>query len=235
MKRLEFKGWSDFRVWIDGDRQVLPVYWRGQKDPSWALASSFERLILNLNGGGRPGASHIYPYDGRYVRNGRLIWDDEFYQAVRDSYLNLFKRSAAGLRGPAPAVLDTDQWWALGRHHGLVTPLLDWTESPYIAAFFPLSELLTEMRTPGGIVFTGRKVAVYRLFHNQNLEGDGLRVVRPIVDELGRIHGQRGLFTWLDFGKVLRATGFSRKHGPRRFAYTDHYIGPSGNGWAAGP
>jgi hypothetical protein len=26
MKREEFQGWSQFRSWIDGDRQVLPRY-----------------------------------------------------------------------------------------------------------------------------------------------------------------------------------------------------------------
>lgn len=127
---------------------------------------------------------------------------------MRDRHLAAFRRATGGLRGAAPAPLEPDQWWALGRHYGLITPLLDWTESPYIAAFFPLSELWVEMQTPGGMSFTGRAVAVYRLFHNEKLEGDGLRVVRPLVDELGRMHSQRGLFTWLDSERFFELQGF---------------------------
>ena len=186
----------------------MSSYWRGQKDSSWPLASSFERVILNLNGGWKAGASSIYPYDGRYERNGILFWADGFYQAARDSDLDAFKQASAGLRGPNPAELDPTQWWALGRHFGLVTPLLDWTDSPYIAAFFPLSELLSEMQTPSGIVWSGREIAIYRLFHNSQLEGDGLRVLRPTVQELGRMHGQRGLFTCLDSERFFELQGF---------------------------
>jgi hypothetical protein len=193
---------------VDDDRQILPVYWRGQKDPSWPLASSFERQILDMAGGGRPGSVRVYPYDGRYERMGGGIWADGFYGGMRDRYLGAFKRAADGLRGPNPAALDTDQWWALGRHHGLTTPLLDWTESPYIAAFFALSELLVDMQTLSGIVFDGREIALYRLFHNQELEGDGLRILRPLVDELGRMHGQRGLFSWLDSERFFELQGF---------------------------
>jgi hypothetical protein len=210
---FEFKRWVDFRSWIDANYQIIPVYWRGQKDCVWPLASAFERQMLSLNGGWKPGASNVYPYDGRFEREGKKIWAADFYTISRDRYLNAFQRASSGLRGSSPATLDTDQWWSLGRHHGLVTPLLDWTESPYIAAFFPITELLKEKISSGGSISLGGAFAIYRLFHNESLEGDGLRVVRPLVDELGRMHGQRGLFTWLNSETFFELEGFCDQTG----------------------
>ncbi|HMI96666.1 MAG TPA: FRG domain-containing protein, partial [Micropepsaceae bacterium] len=122
MKRIELKRWQDFRDWVDSDQQILPVYWRGQKDSSWPLASRFERILLNMCGGTHPEASQLYPYGGRYKRDEGRIWTQGFYKSTRDRYLVAFKQAASGLRGPNPAVLCDDQWWALGRHNGLITP-----------------------------------------------------------------------------------------------------------------
>ena len=214
MERLSFKRWNEFRSYVDEDRQILPTYWRGQRDPSWPLASQFERFILDLNGGWEESASKIYPYDGRYSIHGKALWADGFYQSTRDRHVTAFKQAASGLRGSNPAQLSTDQWWALGRHYGLVTPLLDWTEKPYIAAFFALVGLFAEMkRRGGGMVFEGREVVLYQLFHNEQLEGDGLRVVRPLVDELGRMQGQRSVFTWLDSERFFELQGFLEETG----------------------
>ena len=80
MKHLKFKHWQEFREYIDSDRQVMPVYWRGQRDPVWPLASGFEREILRLNGGWMENASQVYPYDGRYTPSGGgSFWEDGFY------------------------------------------------------------------------------------------------------------------------------------------------------------
>ncbi len=84
IKNLEFKRWSDFQEFVNEDRQACPVYWRGQRDPSWVLSSEFERKILNLNGGWQEGTAKIYPYDNRYHREGKPIWAKGFYTDQRD-------------------------------------------------------------------------------------------------------------------------------------------------------
>lgn len=208
MKTLHLHRWSEFRSFIDDDRQVLNVYWRGQRDPAWPLASSFERIILKMFGGNKEGASQIYPYNGRYVRKDKNLWSEDFYQGMRDRYLNVFMEAASGLRRSNPKDLSVEEWWALGRHYGLITPLLDWTEKPYMAAFFALTDLYSHMRVGGNIEFTGKEVAIYRLLHNEQLEGNGLKILRPLIDELGQLQSQRGLFTWLESEKYFELQGF---------------------------
>jgi hypothetical protein len=86
------------------------------------------------------------------------------------------------------------------------------------------------MRRPGeALVYTGTQVAIYRLFHNSELEGRGLRVIRPVVDELLRMHGQRGLFTWLDSEDYFELEGFlkdtGRGHLLSRLLLSDQALG----------
>lgn len=91
--------------------------WRGQRDAAWQLLPTLYRL-LKAEGLDRYAAT-----------------------LARDAQLKEFKLAARGRRGQNPPALATeDEWWALGQHHGLATPLLDWTTSPFVAAFFAFSE-----------------------------------------------------------------------------------------------
>lgn len=198
----EFASLKDFIDFLYGDLLDYGTYvWRGQRVSSWALQPSLDRLSAD--------AKTTRTRDWNFV----------------DKHLSAFKEAVRGRRGTNPPIIeDENDWWALGQHHGLATPLLDWTTSPFVATFFAFAETGGE-QTEHRAIFALHEPTIERLARTKRLvdeqenkkllaeqKAKGLEgglfslalqgpvepdlvFFRPHSDENSRLVAQGGLFT----------------------------------------
>jgi hypothetical protein len=116
--------WDGFKGYLSKLVQTDKEYlFRGHASNEWALSTSFHRHKR---------------YDLLRYR------ENECRQVAREFNARLGRRYDLEKGTDFGAVL------SLAQHHGFPTPLLDWTKSPYIAAYFALSETVRPPK-PGRI------------------------------------------------------------------------------------
>jgi len=90
--------------------------------------------------GERDEASPLFSSLSRYLQNFGVA--PEAWPRQEERILRIFKRKAHQFLTKPPDLDDDFQWLALMQHHGAPTRLLDFTWSPYVAAFFALERTL---------------------------------------------------------------------------------------------
>jgi len=102
-----------------------------------------------------------------------------------------------------------NDWWALGQHFGLATPLLDWTRSPFAAAYFAF-EGISPDPTEYRVVYALNQTAVENkneeLLNGESHEQGRLPIIEffdPMSDENPRLVNQGGCFTRAPIGTPI--------------------------------
>jgi hypothetical protein len=171
--RLE--SWRDFTQLLESNffnRHGVQLVFRGHRRHDWGLM----------------------PTLGRVTTNGIIT------EVLADDQLDRFRRAVRGRLSDTALVDEPDELWSVGQHHGLMTPLLDWTYSPYVALFFAFhkEDGQDEKDNPYRAVYVLNKS-----FLVDNETETGIRVFEPRKDHHGRLVNQAGLFTYSPYDATL--------------------------------
>src|SRR5215475_5798808 len=112
-KVVRLKSWDEY-LSIISDSPYQHWAFRGQRDASLPLYSALSRYLMSYG---------IHP---------------RAWPAQEERILRIFKRKATHFLENVPARTDDFEWLALMQDHGAPTRLLDFSWSPYVAAFFAL-------------------------------------------------------------------------------------------------
>ncbi len=162
------KSWRDFTDLLESNffnRHGVQLVFRGHRRFDWSLM----------------------PTLGRLTTNGIVT------EQLAQAQLERFKRAVRGRLSDAAMVDEDDELWSVGQHHSLMTPLLDWTYSPYVALFFAFhkDDSKEEAANPYRAVYVLNKS-----FLTDHEAETGIRLWEPRRDDHGRLVNQAGLFTF---------------------------------------
>jgi hypothetical protein len=165
--------WADFKVWADTLRITHPdSAFRGHGSNEWTLTTTINRI----------GRTRLERYYAETIQHFKIL-----AEVALEKDFDLTNAS------------DYSTLLGLAQHHGLPSPLLDITESPYVAAYFAFADAVEYKREPESYVRIYAISGDYIRHHA--FPTVPLAAIRPYVASLTvpprhnpRMHAQQGKF-----------------------------------------
>lgn len=199
-----FPSWAqfkrDFRESLDQAGPVIENYvFRGQADARWGIESSFDRICP------------------KSVKNR-----DRYYRKMLAFFVYQLRQYGEDLDGKT-----RQDRGAIAQHYGMPTRLIDWSRSPYVAAFMAFYAALTEDRIKLGSRVAIWAIDVQLLGQLCGDEDSGFEIVKTRLVENDRVWRQSGLFVEATGSEnrldkwIERATGkLENEHSASMIKYT---------------
>lgn len=174
IKTIRYNSWNDFKrdftkdLFSDGIYKKDCYIFRGQGEETWNLVSYFQR---------------------EYGK--RIEWDMK--KVIEEQLLKSFKEKCQRYSDEDIVNnLDEDELRILAQHYHVPTTLLDWSYSPYIAAFFAFSQCFRTNES--------QNVAIWALQRNHQIWNDssGATIIDKLVTVNKRQRWQQGCFTKIE-------------------------------------
>ena len=153
--------------YINGTFTVFKNHiFRGHSNDKWKLESTLTRAL-----------QRVYP-------------DIVDYSEIVTSHYGNFLANVRGRTSLDLKNVDEDELWALGQHNGMYTPLLDWTESPYVGLFFTMQQ---ETSSAYRALWAISRILISYI-NKKSLCEEDLKIIKPLTHDKPRLVNQTGLF-----------------------------------------